>query len=93
MLLITHIILAVTSLSLMVAALIGQLARPSGKYGSLTQWSAITFGGLVATGTALVIKYKSPILGACTAGLVYFGLLAAVYLLYKRFQSQVKSQD
>lgn len=84
MLLGAHIIMAISSMALMLAALAGRLRRPDRNYHRLAQGSATTFAGLVATGTALVIQNNSPILGACMGGLAYFGCLSVVYLLYRK---------
>jgi hypothetical protein len=83
MLLITHLIFAITSLLAMLLAVIGRVRKPSGNYNSLARLSGVGFVGLVATGTALVIEFRSPILGACLQGLAYFGVLAILYVVYR----------
>ena len=81
MLLITHIILAFASLGAMFGAVLGRLVKPAGNYQPLAQFSAVSFGGLFATGTVLVVRSHSPILGACIEGLAYFAILAVGFLV------------
>lgn len=84
MILITHIIFAFASLGLMLAAVAGRLVKPVVDYTKLTQASAVTFAGMVGTGTVLVIKSGSPILGACLQGLCYLGGLSVAYIVYRK---------
>ena len=84
MLLVIHIIFAIGSLSLMIAALVDRLFKLGAKPAVFAQGSAVAFAGLVATGTALVIETHAQILGVCLQGLLYFGCLSVVYVLYKR---------
>lgn len=84
MILISHIIFAFASLGLMLFAVGGRLVKPAGDYTKLTKASAITFVGMVGTGTALVVKSGSPILGACLQGLCYLGGLSVAYVVYRK---------
>ena len=85
MLLIVHIILAITGYLLIFVALIGKfISHSSTKYDNIARASFLCFLGLFATGTGLVIAYHTSMLGACKEGLAYFVGLEVLYLVYRK---------
>lgn len=85
MLLVAHIILALSSLPLMLAAIVNEFMPLLNNKRLLPRASAISFVGLVGTGTALIIIKHLPVLGACMEGLAYLAGLAVFYSIYKKF--------
>lgn len=90
MLVAVHILGAVASLPLMAAALaVEMLGRDGAK--TLLKFSAVSFAGLIASGTGLVIIDHTKLLGVCTSGLLYLAGLSVLYVAYKNLPSRKKS--
>jgi|GEM_PF-5645733 len=81
MLLVAHIFFAICGIGSMLWAVVYRLRNCNGNH--LVQLSATSFAGLVASGMALVIIDHGQIMGACLEGLLYFGVLAALYGVYR----------
>lgn len=88
MLLITHIFFALTSIPLMLAAVINELVGFVNNKNILPKLSALSFAGLVSTGTALIIINHLPVLGACLEGLLYLSLLAIPYVVFRKLATR-----
>jgi hypothetical protein len=87
MLLVTHIVFALASLPLMLAALVNEFFSFFSNKKILPALSGISFAGLVATGTALIIVDHARVLSTCLSGLFYLAALAVPYFAYKKLAS------
>jgi len=81
MLLVLHIIFALSSIPLMLAAIINEWTQRFNLGKLLPELSAISFVGLVTTGTILVISDHLKLVGPCLEGLVYLALLSILYFI------------
>ena len=88
MLLITHIFFACTSIPLMLAAVANELVNFLSNRDILPKLSAVSFIGLVGTGTALIIINHLPVLGACLEGLLYLSLLVIPYVVFRKLATR-----
>jgi TRAP-type C4-dicarboxylate transport system permease small subunit len=84
MLLIIHLTCAFASLALMAGAVIGSWRHKGSNYDNWAQLSGLSFGGLLATGTALAIKYHAHLMSVCLSGLFYLASLTALFALYRK---------
>ena len=82
MILIAHLFFAFASLASMAAAVVLKWRAGGKKPATLVKLSTLSFVGLLATGTDLMIVYHSTILSTCLAGLFYLAALVALYALY-----------
>ena len=86
MLLIAHVIFALSSLPLMLAASINELFGFISKKQILPIASVLSFIGMLSTGTALVISTHQKLVGPCIEGLTYLSALAVLYLISKKIE-------
>lgn len=90
MLVAIHVLCALTSLPLMLAAVTVEVLHKAGSKVPL-KLSALSFAGLVASGTGLITIDHVSMLGVCVDGLLYFGGLGTLYLVYQKLLSREKS--
>lgn len=86
--LVPHIIFAVLSIPLMFGAIANEFIGFVKSKKTLPTLSAVSFVGLVLSGTALIIFYHAPVLGACLSGLFYLSGLGVAYVIYKKLASK-----
>ncbi len=89
MLVVIHILGAVTSLPFMGAALAVEILHRSGSK-ILLKLSAVSFVVLLASGTGLIIANHARLLGVCTSGLLYLSGLATLYVMYRKLLTREK---
>ncbi len=80
-LLIVHIIFALTCLPLILSASILKYLG-SNKSSLFAKYSSYSMIGILATGTVLVLAFNANLVSSCYAGLAYTSLFAASYVLY-----------
>ena len=81
MLLVLHIVFALSSIPLMLASVVNEWTQHFNIGKLLPGLSAISFIGLLSTGTFLVVSEHLKLIGPCLEGLLYLALLSGLYFV------------
>lgn len=93
MLLIIHLIFAATSFPAMLLAVVNEYFMLAKSKLLFPVISAVSFIGLVITGTLLVVLDHGQVLGACTEGLLYLGSLIIPYGIARKMAAKKSPVD
>lgn len=80
-LLIIHILFAITCLPLILSASIFKYLG-SNKANIFAKYSSYSMIGILTTGTVLVLAFNANLVSSCYAGLAYTSLFAVAYIIY-----------
>lgn len=92
MLLVLHIVFALSSIPLMLASVINEWTQRFNLGKLLPELSAISFVGLLTTGTILVISDHLKLVGPCLEGLIYLALLSILYVISLKLPKRSNSK-
>lgn len=82
MLLIIHLFSAAVTLGGIGAAIIAKIFSFNIPHSRLAALSLFGYGGVLVTGSLMVVQSRAPLVSACISGLILTGAFAALYAWY-----------